>query len=110
VQHAILAKNPAADLRVYAIWFNVLPGDSRQRWDDAGLRDPRALHYWDEQQAVGNWFTANVSKARGITWDYYALYGPEAHDLKTPSSHGRTIIGQRSQLETSIAPLLRPRS
>jgi hypothetical protein len=106
VQHEVLSKNPSADLRVYAVWFNMLFGDSRQRWDGAGVTDPRVLHFWDEQKAVGNWFTANVTHTRGTTWDFYGLYGPDARDLGTPASMGGTIIGRRTQLQSSLGSLL----
>ena len=40
-------------LRVYAIWFNMYPGDSRQRWPDTLLTDARVRHYWDEGRGIG---------------------------------------------------------
>jgi hypothetical protein len=112
VQQEILAKNPSANVVVDVIWFNMLPGDSRQAWTGDGMSDPRVRHFWDEQKAVGNWFTANVTHARGTTWDFYALYGPEAHDLGAPSSMGGgaqgggTIIGHRDQLAAAVAQVL----
>jgi hypothetical protein len=69
VQDEILAKNGAQDVRVYAVWFNMLFGDSRARWDGAGLVDSRVTHLWDEQKVVGNWYSANVTHQRGTTWD-----------------------------------------
>jgi hypothetical protein len=106
VQQEILSKNSQADLRVYAVWFNMLFGDSRGAWTGDGLVDPRVRHFWDEQKAVGNWFSANVTHRGGTTWDFYALYPPEARDLATPASMGGTIIGRHSRLESTIAPLL----
>jgi hypothetical protein len=106
VQQQILASNPSADLRAYTVWFNMLFGDSRQRWDGAGMTDPRVQHFWDEQKVVGTWYTANVTHARGTTWDFFAVYGPDARDLSAPLSTGSTIIGHRTQLQASLAPLL----
>jgi hypothetical protein len=106
VQTEILAKNPAPDLRVYAVWFNMLLGDGRSRWEGAGMVDPRVSHLWDEQKHVGNWYSDNVTHRRGTTWDFYALYGPDARDLAAPLSMGGTIIGQRDELAAGIRPLL----
>ena len=91
---------------MYTVWFNMLFGDGRDRWDADGLVDPRVQHFWDEQKVVGNWFSANVTHARGTTWDFYAVYGPGARDLSAPASSGGTIIGRRAQLQASLTPLL----
>ena len=106
MQHEILNKNHNSDLRVYAVWFNMLSGDNRQGWDGARLLDPRVTHLWDEHKAVGNWFSANVTHERGTTWDFYALYGPDSADLGKPVSMGGTIIGQTGQLRSGIEDLL----
>jgi hypothetical protein len=106
VQQEILNKNADRNLRVYAVWFNMLAGDSRAGWDGARLLDSRVVHLWDEHKSVGNWYSANVTREPTTTWDFYAVYGPEAVDLATPVSMGRTIIGRSSQLESSIEPLL----
>ena len=91
---------------MFAVWFNMLFGDSRSRWDGDGMTDPRVMHLWDEQKTVGNWYSANVTHGPGTTWDFYALYGPEAADLSAPISTGGTIIGRREQLQSALLPLL----
>jgi hypothetical protein len=106
VQNDILANNSAADLRVYAVWFNMYTGDARWRWDGDGLVDPRVAHFWDEQKTVGNWFSTNLTHRGSPTWDFYALYAPDARDLNAPLSMGGTIINRRDQLNTSLRPLL----
>jgi hypothetical protein len=106
VQNEILTKNPSAELRVYAVWFNMFPGDARWRWDGDGLTDARVAHFWDEQKSVGTWFSANLTDRGSPTWDFYAVYGPEARDLRAPSSMGGTIINRRQQLGASLQPLL----
>ena len=98
---------------MYVVWFNMLFGDSRDRWDGDGLVDPRVRHFWDEQKVVGNWYSANITHGKGTTWDFYALYGPDATwDANPPRavSQGGTIIGRRDQLQTAISPLLRTAS
>ena len=106
MQHQILEKDPTADLRVYAVWFNMYPGDARWRWDGDGLTAPRIEHFWDEQKVVGSWFNANLTHSRAPTWDFYAVYSREAQDFSAPVSMGGTIIARRGQLQASLAPLI----
>ena len=109
MQHEILAKNPSSDLRVYAVWFSMLFGDHRLRWDGAGLTDPRVVHLWDEQKLTGTWFAERVDHSAGIAWDVYYLYGPGARWDEEPAplaGSGRTITARRTQLASSIAPML----
>lgn len=106
MQREILAKNSTADLRVYAVWFNMLPGDSRAGWNGSALADSRVSYLRDGQKTVGNWHSANVTYQPGTTWDFYAVYGRDAHDLMSPISMGSTIIGRRDNLAASIGPLL----
>jgi hypothetical protein len=91
----------------------MLFGDSRDRWDGDGVIDPRVRHFWDEQKVVGNWYSANVLHREGTTWDFYALYGPDATWGSEPPravSQGGTIISRRDQLQAAILPLLRTAS
>jgi hypothetical protein len=106
VQNEILTKYPAADLRVYVVWFNMYPGDARWRWDGDGMTDPRVVHYWDEPKSVGTWFSANLTGRGSPTWDFYALYSPDARDLSAPGSIGGTIISRRAQLQSALDPVL----
>jgi hypothetical protein len=110
VQNEILTRNPSADVRVYAVWLNMLSGDSRAQWNSGTLNDSRATHLWDEPKAIGMWFAQGVSRQPGgIAWDVYALYGPDARwsqDPPPPVSSGGTIIARREQLRFAIAPLL----
>ena len=108
-----MGKNADPNLRVYTVWFNMLYGDSRASWDGDGVTDPRVQHFWDEQKLVGNWYSDEVLHQQGTTWDFYALYDPEAVWGPRPPhavSQGGTIITRREQLRTAIAPLLRPPS
>lgn len=106
MQDEILAKNPTPNLRVYTVWFDMLFGDSRSKWDGDGMADPRVVHYWDEKKVVGNWYSANVTHRQDTTWDFFALYGPNATDLTKPLDRGSTIIGSHADLAASIRPLL----
>ncbi len=91
----------------------MLSGDSRDRWDGDGVTDPRVRHFWDEQRLVGNWFSTSVLHREGTTWDFYALYGPDATWGTAPpqaQSQGGTILARRNQLQTAITALLRSES
>ena len=74
-----------------------------------GVTDPRVSHFWDEQKLVGNWYSSNVLHREGTTWDFYALYGPDATWGSEPPravSQGGTIITRHDQLQAAISPLL----
>ena len=106
MQNEILSKYPTADLDVYVVWFNMYPGDARWRWDGDGMTDSRVTHYWDEQKSVGTWFSANLTERGSPTWDFYALYSPDARDLAAPNNMGGTIIGRRAELQSALAAVL----
>jgi hypothetical protein len=71
VQSKLLEAHPHARLRVYAIWVNKLFGDDRNRWDAAGLTDPRVVHLWDADDVSGGWLAGNVAGYQGSNWDTY---------------------------------------
>ncbi len=102
--------HPEAELRVYAVWFNVLPSDHRSRWDEDLLTDPRATHYWDEERILGRWYKEVVGFPYDvIAWDVGYLYGPEAVWDDTPGPYlgiGHTIIGQKDALMRALEPFL----
>ena len=109
MQEEILARNPGAELRVYAIWVNKYFLASRDRWDGGGLTDRRVVHLWDERDLTGDWFVAHLDSFRGGNWDSYLLFGPDAEWTTLPSpllSSGSTIIGQRDELARSVRALL----
>ena len=65
----VLASHPSAHLKVLAVWFNMLVGDSRQFLDTRALGDPRVTYFWDQDRLVGRWFSDHVTGGDGITWD-----------------------------------------
>lgn len=111
MQMEILAPNPDADLRIYSIWFNMYPGDSKARWNPDLLTDPRVRHYWDQNKLVGRWMVKHevVDYPRRTLWDSYLLFGPEAIWKDTPSpliGWGMPVYHRRHKLKSEISPFL----
>lgn len=98
---------------MYAIWFNVLPSDSRDNWTSDIMPDPRVSHFWDEDQLIGKWFPKQEGYSDldcgNLAWDIFFLYSPDAQWDSTPGplvATGSPIIRQSARLSESIAPLL----
>jgi hypothetical protein len=114
VQKEILEKHSSSQLRVYVIWFSMLPTDARSRWGWTGgvLADARALHFWDEKKIVGRWFAQQGNPEDsdgGIVWDAYYLYGPNAQWDSKPEpliSTGTTVRDKVAELKKQLIPLL----
>lgn len=87
----------------------MLWGDARESWDGTIMPDARVLHFWDEDRRVGSWFAEHVEGYRGIAWDTYYLYGPDAVWDAAPlplAGSGSTIYSERDTLEVQIRMLL----
>ena len=108
MQDEILAKNTAANLRVYAVWFDMMPADSRELVDRRVFNDSRVTNFYDPNRVVGTWF-AQRTGAGGIVWDAYFLYGPDATWDSEPGplvSSGSTVIGSSSDLARAFGELV----
>ena len=108
----VLEPNADADIAVYAIWFDMFPGDRRQAWQKDLMDDPRVVHYWDADRLVGRWFKQHVwpeAPGGSITWDTWFLFGPDAVWDETPAplfDKGRTIIATRDELKKSTNSII----
>lgn len=77
VRENILKKYPEEEITVYAVWFNMVPGDRKEGWNPKLLADERVTHYWDEERVLGKWITQNVPDCKHIgpiDWDSYYLF------------------------------------
>ena len=106
-----MAKHPKAELRVYAVWFNMVWRDSRARWRSDLLTDPRVTHFWDERRETGRWFLDEVTRREGaqVEWDAYFVYPPSARWDAAPApltGWGRTVLGNQEGLRRALLPLL----
>ena len=114
MQKEILEKHPSSKLRVYVVWFSMLPTDARSRWGWTGgvLTDSRTSHFWDERRVVGRWFAEHGNPEDsdgGIVWDTYYLYGPDAYWDSKPGpliSTGTTVRDKVDELKKKLIPFL----
>lgn len=113
MQQEILAANPGADVRIFAVWFNILPRDTRGGRPADLLTGPRVTQFWDENHLAGTAFAPLAHWKRGPVWDAYFLYGPQASWPSTPTgfappqpaSWGRTVFSTRDQLKGDFEKL-----
>ena len=101
----ILQKGPSSPVRVYVVWFDMLAGDSRELVDTRVLDDPRVTNFYDPNKTVGSWFSEHLDGEKGIVWDAYYLYGPDASWATEPGpllSSGRTVIGSSTDLASAF--------
>ena len=120
VQTELLQKYPRADLRVYAVWFSMMPADSRAKWSANLLSDSRVWHRWDEPKILGTWFASRTAEMKSqlapggawgngeILWDAYLLYGADARWSQAPTRlihWGRTIVAGRDTLKADFEEL-----
>ena len=104
----VLAKNPNSSVRVYVVWFDMLPGDSRALVDTRVLNDPRVTNSYDAKRVVGSWFGDHLDGGSGIVWDAYFLYGPDGAWAAAPApllSTGQTVIGSAGDLGRAFRKL-----
>ena len=108
MQGEILEAHPAEPLRVYVLWSNQLPSDSRGGWDPGLLDDPRVTEYWDGAGETARWLFSQRDAigfeffGGAAVWDSSLLFGPEAVWDEVPSDlrhFGYTVIRQRTDLQ-----------
>ena len=115
----ILKKNATPDLRVYAVWFKMMPSDDRGARPDAFLEDSRVIELWDEPRALGRWLASEPQFGdkglvdEGVMWDTFLLFGRESRWEGVPThlvSSGHTIVSERKRLEADLPAALTPAS
>ena len=107
-----MKENPAANIRVYTVWFNAFPGDARSKVNVNLIPDPRVTQWWDEQTLAGRFFAEYEGFNFGpVAYDIYYLYGPNSKWEQRPSplvSSGYTVLGKSGRLLEDINKLLGP--
>jgi hypothetical protein len=116
VQKEILEARPDADLRVYAIYFEMVEDDRgakfRVKPTDL-LDDPRVTSFWDDRKIAGRWFDENVTKLgeregnpERIEWDSFVLFDPRAAWGEGPPDHvswGRPLVQEAGRLVDDLS-------
>ena len=112
IQEYILKRNPKLDVNVYAVWYEMYPGDSPDDFSGAGtlLPDKRVVHYWDQPKDVGRWFYGlTPTNTKGdVEWDAFYFYGKDSVWTDKPTellTWGRTILKDRRKLSAQVAQL-----
>ena len=115
VRENILELYPNEEIKVYAIWFNMIPGDRKGRWNPDALSDKRIRHYWDADRVVGKWIAKNVDDCEHlgpVDWDSYYLFDGDAvwsDNLDKIKACGTPIINNTEQLKKAAAALFHAR-
>jgi hypothetical protein len=109
VQTQLLKEYSSEQLSVYAVWLQMLPSITSDKWDATIMPDPRVKHFWDGELDAARWFAKQVDGYEGVAWDMYYLYGPEAVWKSVPAplaGSGGTIYRERELLMTQVSALL----
>ena len=114
MQSEILKTNQSPNLRIYVIWFSMIPTDARSRWNWTGgiLDDPRVQHYWDDKKRVGRFYAGKdpESDDPDVVWDTFYLYGSDAKWIKKPDRElvtGMTVRSEFDTLKNGLEPLFK---
>jgi hypothetical protein len=108
----LLAKQPSAKLKVYAVWFNMMSSDQRSQWPSNLITDRRVTHFWDERKLLGKWYSTSKEFSKGpgdVVWDAFFVYGSDSRWTDQPSGligWGSTIISHKNQLAETVASSL----
>ena len=120
MQQDLLERNSDPALRVYAVWFNMYPGDARGKWPAELLTDHRVVHYWDEGRLLGVRLLVNLPtfldrQAPGTLaleadalWDAFFVYAPGdpwKEPFPRPISWGYPIMVTRDHLLREVQSL-----
>ncbi len=77
VREKVLKEYPEEEIEVYAVWFNMVATDRKDKWNPELLNDKRVKHYWDEDRVLGKWITKNFKDGKHlgpIDWDSFYLF------------------------------------
>jgi hypothetical protein len=117
----LLEALPHADVRVYAIWFAMYPGDARAKWPGALMTDARVIHFWDEERVSGTRYLSPLPALLGrraagtlqptadALWDAFFVYPPGTtwqDPVPLPASWGYPIMVTRDALVQNVEGLL----
>jgi hypothetical protein len=113
VRQEILDQTPDAELRVYAVWMPMLPGDARSEWDGSIFDDPRAINLWDGAGMLGSWLGRRGGPTGAsfdsVVWDAFFVFGGDSTWQGEPTgllAYGSPVIGETGKLGSAVAQAL----
>ena len=107
----VMKKYPEADFQVYAVWFNMLSSDRKDRVKLSLIPDNRVKHYWDEDKQLGKWISKNLGDCKhlgAIDWDSYYLFDENAtwgDTLEDIKACGTPIVKNTKPLEVATSKM-----
>jgi hypothetical protein len=120
-QQELLDHQSQAPLRVYAVWFNMYPGDAREKWPSTLFNDSRVIQYWDEARTIGTRYlshlpammerraAATLPPTADAMWDAYFVYAANdqwQEPVPMPVLWGYPIMVTRDQLLRELETLV----
>ena len=108
VQNEVMNKYADADLKTYIVWLPMIATDERSKWRASLLDDSRIQHFWNEDQAIGKWFTDNLKEYRAlgpVAWDAYYLFDKTAKWDDAPApvvAYGTPVFKKPKQLVEAL--------
>jgi hypothetical protein len=116
VQSEVLERLRDPALRAYFVWLPILGSDDLGAARRAAARhpDPRVLHFWDREGALGHALGDVLAipprpyddGPHGTAWDVYLLYPPGTHWQGATPPVPTFWMHQLDQLAQSQAPRL----
>jgi hypothetical protein len=117
VERDLLANRRESNVRVYAVWFNMYPGDERTKWSSEFFADSRVTQYWDEPRVAGRTFALQLPlildrrapntmpPVDDVLWDAFFVYAPDASwgdAVPSPVMWGYPIMVTRDGLAATL--------
>lgn len=107
---SILDENPSEPVAIFVVWFAVLGPDSPSVIDTSLLDDSRAVHYWDSDREVSDFFSEHADEVGlpevGLLWDAYLLFPPGAAWDEIPAplvAWGAPVVNEMDELTAQLA-------
>lgn len=116
IQKEILDKNKNSEIYVFIVWYPALPEESRDKWSDQILTDRRAIHWWDENGLIREFFekelpsqTEDKTAGDNNTIDRYYIYDVDAEWIagQPPTNlltSGRGILQHQEEIIKTLEP------
>ena len=88
----------------------MVASDSKKRWPEGLLDDPRVREFWDAERVVGRWFAGkpqlgDCGLGGDVAWDAYYFFPPEARWADVPQpmiSSGCPVVRARGRLQADV--------